>query len=206
MITSKSTFQNTSISTPFVAISSISSSLSILGTIFIFITYLAWRESRTSSRRILVYISIADFFTAFGNMFSVVHDREQPLICKIQSFVTTTSSLWSFFWTTFMAVFLFFTVARKQPSLAERLLCGFHICAWGIPVLITGLALSRGMLGDDHDHFTAGWCWIKYTGDRDDRLMWMWFTGKAWEIATYCLIMIFYGALKWHIHTDVSIS
>lgn len=105
-----------------------------------------------------------------------------------------------------MAVFLFITVARKQPAFAERLLCGFHICAWGIPVVITGLALSRGVLGDDKDHFTAGWCWIVYMHDSDRQLMWMWFTGKGWEIATYVLIAIFYGALKWHIRTDVSLD
>lgn len=207
MFSSKNHFQNASVSTSFVAVSSVTSGLSILGAIFIFLTYFTWKEIRTSSRRILVYISIADFFTALGNLFSVLHKEEGITLCKVQSFVTTTSSLWSFFWTTFMAVFLFFTVARRQPALAEKLLCGFHIFAWGVPIIIVGTALNQGVLGDDKDHFTAGWCWIRKmeTDERDRQLMWMWFTGKGWEIATYILIIIFYGALKWHIHRDVSI-
>lgn len=196
---------NVSTSKAFVIVSSTTAVLSMLGTLLIFITYFAWKEIRTSSRQILLFISIADFCTALGNMFSVIHDRESDDLCKIQSFVTTASSLCSFFWTTFMAAYLLVTVVLKKPALAERLLCAFHLFGWGVPLAITGAALGFDVLGDDKDLFSAGWCWIKKMKS-ERQIMWMWFTGKGWEIATYLLIAVFYAVLKWHIRQDASIT
>lgn len=179
----------------------------MVGAIIIIGTYIAWPEIRSSPRKILVYISIADFFTAFGNMFSVLNNpqgKEQPS-CTAQSFITTCSSLWSFFWTTFLALYLYCSVALKKPHLAERLFLFFTFFGWAIPPIITGVALYYEVLGDDDNYYSAGWCWIKTKGmTSQHRLLWMLFTGKAWEIATYILITVFYIALKCYIHKDVS--
>ncbi|XP_031554365.1 G-protein coupled receptor 157-like [Actinia tenebrosa] len=189
-------------------LTSISASLSMVGAIGIIATYITWREIRSSPRKILVYISIADFFTAFGNMFSVLmssHGNDEKLLCEAQSFITTCSSLWSFFWTTFLAIYLYCSVALRKPSLAERLLLFFTFFGWAIPLVITAIALGKGALGDDDNNFSAGWCWIKTKGkNKTEQLLWMLFTGKAWEIATYILIAVFYTALRCYIHKDIT--
>ena len=188
------------------SLTAISASLSILGTLAIISTYILWKDVRTSSRLILVYISIADFFTASGNLFSLffpVQSVSDPA-CKAQSVVTTCSSLWSFFWTTFLAVFLYVSVARRRPNIADNMLPVFHIFGWFVPLAIIFVALHYNVLGDDHDEFSAGWCWIAH--DAHYKTFWMLITGKAWEIAGYILISIFYAMLKWHIHQEVIIS
>ncbi|XP_032242455.2 uncharacterized protein LOC5516684 isoform X2 [Nematostella vectensis] len=43
-------------------------SLSIFGTLVIFLTFYIWKDLRTASRKILVYISIGDFLTALVNI------------------------------------------------------------------------------------------------------------------------------------------
>ena len=182
----------------------VSASLSVLGTTLIIGTFIAWKDLRSTSRRILVYISIADLLITASNLFGVWrrHKRSDN-ICIAQSFISTCASLWSFFWTTFLAVFMFTTVAKKQRHKAEIMLKVFHAFGWGIPLIIVGTALGLKKLGNDKDLFTSGWCWIKSGLDHEDMHLWMLLTGKAWEIAAYVLCSTFYLMLKCHIRKEV---
>lgn len=185
-------------------LTTISSILSLLGTIAIIASFIAWKDFRSTSRRILVYISIGDFFIAGGNLFGVWQPKDDSTVCKSQSFVTTCASLWSFFWTTFLAIFMYTVVAKKQPNRAEKMLKFYHIIGWGVPLAITGTALGLGKLGNDNDKFTSGWCWIDARLSKSDKNLWMLISGKAWEIAAFIFIAIFYLLLKCHIHKEVS--
>ena len=189
-------------------LTTISGSLSLLGTSLIIATYIAWKDFRSTSRRILVYISIADLFIAGSNLVGVWHRHSEPdgkrdVLCEAQSFVTTTASLWSFFWTTFLAAFMYMTVAKKKRNKAEIMLKVFHAFGWGIPLIIVGTALGLNKLGNDKDFFTSGWCWIYFGLTDEDKHLWMLLTGKAWEIAAYILCSTFYVMLKCHIHKEV---
>ena len=186
-------------------LTTISGSLSLLGTSLIIATYIAWKDFRSTSRRILVYISIADFFIAGSNLVGVWHRHaENDVLCEAQSFVTTTACLWSFFWTTFLAAFMYMTVAKKKRNKAEIMLKVFHAFGWGIPIIIVGTALGLNKLGNDKDFYTSGWCWISSALTNEERYLWMLLTGKAWEIAAYVLCSTFYLMLKCHIHKEVS--
>ncbi|KAL9968578.1 hypothetical protein ACROYT_G020687 [Oculina patagonica] len=184
-------------------LTTISASLSLLGTFVIIATFIAWKDFRSMSRRILVYISIGDFFIAGGNLFGIWQSRDDSTVCKSQSFVTTCASLWSFFWTTFLAIFMYTVVAMKQSKKAETMLKFYHIIGWGVPLAVTGTALGLGKLGNDKDLFSAGWCWIDSKLPSHDKHLWMWVTGKAWEIAAYILSATFYLMLKCHIRKEV---
>lgn len=187
-------------------LSTLSASLSIVGTIVIIATYFIWKEIQTNSRLILVCISIADFFTAAGSLITRFDTRGltnvKDTTCVIQSYITTTSCLCSFFWTTYLGLYLFLTVARKQLRVTDNLMLVFHITAWGIPLGIVTTALIEHKLGDDLDYVTSGWCWINNT--IRDKTFWMLITGKAWEIASYFLITILYITVKCHIRSEVS--
>jgi len=185
-------------------LTTVSATLSLLGTLLIIGTFIAWKDFRSTSRRILVYISIADFFIAGGNLFGVWRRHEgSDHLCVAQSFVTTTACLWSFFWTTFLAAFMYITVAKKQRNKAEILLKIFHAFGWGIPLVIVGTALGLKKLGNDKDFFSSGWCWIDSKLESQNKLLWMLITGKAWEIAAYIICSIFYLMLKGHIRKEV---
>lgn len=186
-------------------LTTISASLSLLGTSIIIATFIAWKDFRSTSRRILVYISIADFFIAGSNLFGVWwRTRDDSTVCISQSFISTCASLWSFFWTSFLAIFMYTVVAMKQPNRAETMLKFYHIIGWGIPLAITGTALELGKLGNDNDFYSAGWCWIDSSLKRSDKQMWMLLSGKAWEIAAYILCATFYLMLKCYIRKEVS--
>lgn len=189
----------------------LSATLSLLGTSVIIGTFIAWRDYRSTSRRILVYISVADFLIAGGYLTGAWqndHGDGGIVLCKAQSFVSTTASLWSFFWTTFLAIYLYVTIVRKQRDKAETLLKAFHFIAWGIPLILVGTALGLGKLGNHRNflpYYTSGWCWIDYRLSFGDRLLWILLTGKAWEVTAYVLCFVFHFALKFHIRKQVRI-
>ena len=182
-------------------LTTVSASLSMLGTLTM-TSFIAWEGVPSTSRLILVYVSVADFLIAGSNLYGLWIEKHSESECKAQSFVTTCASLCSFFWTTFLAVFMYVTVAQKKASTAQKMLKGFFSFGWGIPIAVTAIALGENALGTHGVLYSAGWCWISSTAANKN--MWMWLTGKAWEIAAYILISIFYGLLKYHIRREVS--
>lgn len=184
-------------------LTTISASLSLLGTSFIIGTFIAWKDFRSTSRRILVYISISDFLIAGGNLYGVWNPRDDSITCESQSFVTTCASLWSFFWTTFLAIFMYTVVAKKQANKADKMLNFYHIFGWGVPLIITGTALGLRKLGNDNDVYSAGWCWIDSGLSKSDKHLWMLISGKAWELTAYFVCSTFYLMLKCHIRKEV---
>lgn len=182
-------------------LSTISGSLSILGSSFIIVTYFLWKDLRSTSRRILGYISFADFCLAASALEGLWNSDNRP--CKAQSFVTTTASLWSFFWTTFLAVFLYMIVVKKKRREAEIIFKVFHVFGWGIPLVIVGIALGEDKLGNDLDKVTPGWCWINSRSTFKDKIFWMLITGKAWEISSCILCFLFFIFLILHIRKKV---
>lgn len=185
-------------------LATISGSLSILGSSFIIVTYFLWKDLRSTSRKILGYISFADFCLATsaleGLWNSEMTSSDNPS-CEAQSFVTTTASLWSFFWTTFLAVFLYMIAVKKRRREAEIIFKVFHVFGWGIPLVIVGIALGEEALGNDMDKVTPGWCWINTT--LKDKIFWMLITGKAWEISSCILCFLFFILLILHIRKKV---
>lgn len=202
---SNSSFESEANSVVNRVLTTVSASLSILGTSLIIITFIAWKDLRSTSRKILVFISIGDFFIAGGNLWGVwlARNDHTTIPCKAQSFVTTCASLWSFFWTTFLSIFMYTAVARRQAEKADKMLRYFHIFGWGIPLIITGIAFGENKLGNDYDFYSAGWCWISGNLTTREKQIWMLLTGKAWEMAAYVLISTFFWGLKYHIRKEV---
>ena len=185
----------------------ITSVFSLFGALVIIFTYIVWKDIRSTSRKILVYISVADCVVVGSYLFGAWSPpNTDSTACIVQSFLSTTANLWSFFWTTFMAVFLYMTVARQKPLLAEKMFWAFHVVGWGIPVVIVGFALEENVLGNDRDIYSSGWCWIRvqdHGKNTQKNIFWMLMTGKAWEMLVFVLILIFYGLLKCHIRLEV---
>ena len=203
----------------------VSCTLSVLGSLLIVYTYARWQDLRTGSRSIITYLAIADLVTALGYFAGSINyllhygKPEQCRVfdttCQIQSFVTTTSSLCSFAWTLFLAVYLYLIIVRAKITLANKLIPLFHIVAWGVPLLITLPLLIMGKLGYS-PYAVSNWCFIRDTLPHNDpkylcghlnneELILALVGGKAWEITTYLLVIVLYAAIKWHIHKEASI-
>lgn len=190
-------------------LTTIASVLSLFGTLFIIFSFFLWKDIRTTSRRILVYISIADFLTSVATIAAAtnfwISGSENEHVCFVQSIVGTFSVLCSFFWTVFMALYLYISVCWKNSRLAERLMYLFHVFGWGIPAVIVVIAASSNKLGDNGNRVSAGWCWVNINLNWHDQVLWMLLAGKFWEIMAFCAIAILYALLKRNMRKEVKL-
>lgn len=118
--------------------------LSMIGSAFIVIYYL-WidnNETKTSNgRKILIYLSIADFLTAFGNIMGItwyqVKENLQELgynvMCKFHASLTIFSSSASYFWTVSMTVYLYVCIVLRKQQSGDKLMIAFHLFCWIVP-------------------------------------------------------------------------
>lgn len=200
-----------------------SSTLSCLGSLLIVYTYLRWRDVRSGSRRVITFLAIADFVTAFGCVLGSSNylvyfwlNFNEPgteygcpafaNICEIQSYLTTWSSISSFVWTSALAFYFYLILVKDRLLLATRLIPWFHVVAWGFPIAICLPLLITGKLGFA-PYAASTWCFIydnqnrKHLTDKEIGIILL--AGKLWEILTYAVVIILYTAIKCHIWKEV---
>ena len=199
-------------------ITMVSSVVSMLGSALIILTFILWRDIRTVARAIVVFLSVADFFTAAGYLFGAtvylrykLHANESEEtyrdLCKVQSFITTTFPISSFLWTAHLATYLYVAIVNAKPQLAKKLVIIFHITGWGIPLAICIPAVATGHLGSANSRTSVSWCFVSfnstYPGSDSkfhERLAYYYgfefLCGKFWEIATYVVALALYISVK----------
>ena len=120
--------------------SAVSCSLSIVGGTVILASYYILPEIRNFTRKLVVCLTVADLLTAMGYLVSAgrflvsSNVSADGNICKIQSTITTYSSLVSFFLTSIIAIYIFDTVQMKKDRLgSSQWLVFFNALSWGVP-------------------------------------------------------------------------
>ncbi|KAK3594990.1 hypothetical protein CHS0354_019919 [Potamilus streckersoni] len=199
------------------ALTGTSCCMSICGAIVISLTYCCLPEIRNFPRKLLLYLTFADMLTAFGNLMGTIryglvkegdklgnisgtiyYFANRNEVCVIQSFITTFSSMASFFWTVIIAVYIFTAVVHPSHVFKSiKAECVYHLLSWGIPGAVTIIALALNVLGEDASLSTGSWCWIR--SDLEPRVwtsVWMVLSGKGWEILCYVTTMSLYCILK----------
>lgn len=224
-----SSYKNVSPATGYTAI--LSSSFSVIGSLLIIFTFVAYREVRTVGRAILVFLAIADFLTALGYIFgsalflhyhpdrynystsenaSSPYDNRYVHLCKFQSFVTTFFPISSFLWTANLSIYFFVTIVLRKIQAAKKLIIIFHITAWGIPLLICVPAVATGWLGPAKSHTSVSWCWVRFDTDQPQKISEFYLMelicGKFWEIMTYLVSLILCGIVKYTLYKRVRIQ
>ena len=117
-------------------------------------------------------------------------------LCVAQSFVTTASSMFSFFWTSILAFHLFLTVAMNKDRLSRRLMPVYHIVSWSVGLLITSAVCGVELLGPGGSEDSVAWCFIDKNSSRNSTTLALEFlAGKFWEIMAYILTGVFYTLL-----------
>ena len=193
-------------------ISLISSTLSCIGAGTIIITYILFKDLRTGSRSIITFLSIADFFTAFGYIVGGANYlryykkqdttcKQFDVICTIQSFITTWSQLSSYTWTCGLALYLLLTIVFGKNRLANQLIPLFHIIAWGLPIFVAFPMLVMGRLGYS-PYAASNWCFIKdeeyqkHKGLTDKVTIPIIIARTIPESLTYLVVIILYASIK----------
>jgi len=164
--------------------------LSIIGSSLIIFSYFRWKDLQTTSRKLLVFLSIADLATAIGNLIGSVSE-DTGAFCVAQSTLTTFSSMASFHWTVYIAVFLLLCIPGLSSN-PDGVVPYFHVMAWGLPLVVVAIALGFGVLGPS----AVGWCWIDDQMPQYQVIAWGLFTGKAWELIAYVATIVLYLVIR----------
>ena len=195
-----------------------SSSLSIVGALTLFVCYLQMKSGSqaVTSRTLVMCIAFSDFFTAAGYLvmasfyansgvlgetqnLATVFANHSTLVrlCAGQSFVTTTSSMWSFWWTAILAFHLNLGFVWHKWAWCRRLLPLYCTCAWTIPLILTIPALATGWLGLGCGQVSVTWCFVGVKNLNEGchgvtQSVLEAVEGKMWEVSAFVLISGFY--------------
>nr|XP_034975946.1 G-protein coupled receptor 157 isoform X1 [Zootoca vivipara] len=181
----------------------VSCALSFLGSSLLVGTHALWPELRTRPRQLLLYLSLADLLSAASYFYGALKDfGSSTWDCVAQGAVSTFSNTSSFFWTMAIALYLYISIVQGSPT-GTSLLCFFHVVSWGVPLVITVLAVILKKIGYDASDVSVGWCWINI--EAEDRILWMLLAGKLWEILAYVTLPVFYILIKKHINRAVKV-
>ena len=123
--------------TLYVVLTGIFSALSMIGTVVIIVTYIYYPEIRSKGRHFLVFLSVADFLTAFGNLFGVIWTTNpnsfSDAYCKAGPAITAFSSVSSNLWNVCMAVYLYLSLVKGYQHSVRKLKVASHALCWMIP-------------------------------------------------------------------------
>ncbi len=187
-------------------LSLVSSSSSCFGAASIIVTYLLFKELRTTTRSIITFLTIADLATASGYIIGGVnylihYNGEQcsrfQTVCSIQSYVTIWSQLSSYMWNCFLALFLYIMIVYGKHKMSNCLITIFHVIAWTVPITIALPLLVTGHLGYS-PYGAANWCFVKDESYKlrktlfDKEIIIGLVAGKIPEIFTFAFLIVFY--------------
>ncbi|WAR21218.1 GP157-like protein [Mya arenaria] len=204
------TNQTSDIALPNIILTGGSSALSIVGALVIFCSYSFIPPEKNFTRKLLMYLTVADFVTAFGNMVGMVRyvtlygtgprvqncsghvKTEEEWLCKTQSFLTTASNMSSFLWTLVIAVHLWASVVLQSDKTKSRLARFiYHVLCWAVPVAV--VASIFGSLGEDYCFGTGVWCGIRSDLPHHEVEMLMYIADIAWQLFSYiasCFLLV----------------
>ncbi|GER32077.1 G-protein-coupled receptor 1 [Striga asiatica] len=137
------------------AINTGASSLSLVGSAFIVLCYLLFKDLRKFSFKLVFFLALSDMFCSF---FSIIGDPSKGYFCYAQGYTTHFFCVASFLWTTTIAFTLHRTVVRHKTDV-EDLEPMFHLYVWGTSVVMTVIR----SIGNDHGHISrlGAWCWAQ---------------------------------------------
>ncbi|XP_060673413.1 G-protein coupled receptor 1 [Ziziphus jujuba] len=152
------------------------SSLSFVGSGFIVLCYVLFKELRKFSFKLVFYLALSDMLCSF---FSMVGDPSKGLFCYAQEYSTHFFCVASFLWTTTIAFTLHRTVVRHKTDV-EDLEAMFHLYVWGTSLVMTVL---RSIGNNHHGHLTS-WCWAQ-TGRTGKAIHFLTFYVPLWGAILY---------------------
>lgn len=116
----------------------ISNCLSILGSIFVCAVYLAFKEIRVFSYKLVVMMCIADSILSLGLLLLDYHGYVH---CQTAAFLNSYGSLSSILWNAIIAYSLYVTVFLKDLDISSKEI-HFLAIGFGAPLLVSILHSS----------------------------------------------------------------
>jgi len=151
----------------------IASTISMMGSLFIIIMYVVYKDLRKFAFKLVVMLSICDIILGIGNYLG--DGNEDNTLCHLQGLITQFGSISGVFWTGVIAYSIWEVVLRQPPCInIEGKFTKFQIVVWTSSLILTILPIFTDSYGD-----ADGWCWIsKYRGHSP-------FWGTFWTMACF---------------------
>jgi len=141
----------------------LSASLSLFGASFIIASYVFFARLRTFPFKLIVFLSVADWFAASSYVLGLAGDK-QGMVCSTAFNCYFTACLSQYFdvatflWTSIVAYNIYLVLVRNVGREVEAYETTYHGIAWGTSCALMLVVAFSGGYGD------AGlWCWIKPT-------------------------------------------
>ncbi len=207
--------------------SACSSTLSVVGSALIILSYLCFRSLRTRARLILVHLALTDMGVAIANLVGIVVNFDQyypqsnphswyspnisiQILCKTQASFAEYCTLSSVLWTSCLAVYMYLLIVNQsQKQIKYFLLFSYAFC-YGMPLLVTLWMLSTQRLGYS-PYNSSGWCSVilvkPYYGNSKTRidLMADVLGYDLWVFLTMTLILVLYISVFTYVRQQVSL-
>ncbi len=128
--------------------------LSMLGSGAIIVSFIAFRELRTTMRYLLLNLSIADFIVAVTNLFGSVASNKysrhkNDSVCVAQATIGLISTDASIIWTVVFIVYIYmFLVCCRPRRLVNYIsLLVLTLFSWIFPIVLITVFAIKGFLG-----------------------------------------------------------
>ena len=207
-------------------------SLSIVGSLLIIITYICFKSLRTTTRLILVHLSIMDLGVATANLvgisvnFNKYYFKSEnatygshglpvlnhpgdtvDMACKIQAAFAVYFTAGSFLWTLSMAVYIYMRIVHyRTPRVARYTLWIVTMFSYILPLTFVSWKWFTNRLG--YSPFSAeGWCGDKLVdfenGERQIILSILAY--DVWIWLNYILVPVLYLTVLLFLYQEVSV-
>ena len=201
--------------------------LSVIGSLFIILSYVLFRDLRSNARLLLVHLSISDLGVSLSNLVGEIaefgghfkhskNDYKDNLtppsydhFCNAQAFLAHYFTISSVLWTLVLSTYMY-AVTTKLSRLSQKENLIFNLCAC---VICYGIALFNSLWFQFTDRLgfspysSSGWCGSKvhnvYSGKLDFMAVILGY--DIWIVLTSFLIIVTYLSILLHIREEVSL-
>jgi len=131
--------------------------ISMLGSLFIIVSYISFPRLRSFAFQLVLMVSLADVLSSFAYM---ITPSVAPSLCEFQGVLMTFSDLASLLWVGSIA----FTIHRiflheHNFSLEQTHHLKYQCFCWGVSLVFAAFPF----ITNDYDKTNTLWCWIQYS-------------------------------------------
>jgi G protein-coupled receptor 157 len=204
---------------------SIMSFFSLSGAFIIIISYVIFKDIRTTARLVLVHLSLADFATGLTNLIGAIvyysglidncqhHNKTHhnlslscnsyKNLCKAQAFFASYFTIASILWTLFLAIYVYTLVYYTYQDFGKWVIRAGYVICWGMPLLVSLWFVITSKLGNTK-HGGGGWCSLRVE-KRNGKLSFVTviFGSDMWVIITFIMIFILYFSTHFHLREKI---
>lgn len=159
-------------------ISAVTCVLSVIGSIFIVLSYLCYKELRNKAREVIVHISLMDLMSSMANLIGIAvnfdaflyvnpaaapptdHENYNTInnLCIAQAGFAMYGTLASILWTMAISVYFYISI-MMEPSrkLIKKVVLGFYVVCYGVPLVMLIWFAATGKIGYS-PVAGSGWC------------------------------------------------